>query len=138
MDYEAFTRALTADVRENGRPTAGPMQGQPLMILHTIGARSGEERESIVTCSRDGDRYVIAASKSGAPSNPAWYHNLVARPEVTVEADRETFRARATVVRDEHERSRLYDQHAEELPQFKEYPTLTERIIPVIILERIG
>ena len=137
MDYEAFTRALTADVRENGRPTSGPMQGQPLMILHTVGARSGQERESIVTYSRAGDRYVIAASKSGAPSNPAWYHNLVAHPGVTVEAERETFKARATAVVDERERARLYEQHARQLPQFKEYPTLTERVIPVIILERI-
>ncbi len=138
MDYEAFTRALTADVRENGRPTSGPMRGQPLMILHTVGARSGEARESIITYSREGDRYVIAASKSGAPTNPAWYHNLVAHPEVTIEAERETFRAKATVVKDEHERARLYEQHAQQLPQFKEYPTLTERVIPVILLEPIA
>jgi deazaflavin-dependent oxidoreductase (nitroreductase family) len=135
MDYEAFTRALTTDIRANGRPTSGPMQGQPLMILHTIGARSGQERESIVTYSREGDRYVIAATKSGAPNNPAWYHNLQAHSQVKIETGGETFGARATVVTGE-DRDRLYAQHAEQLPQFREYPTMTDRVIPVILLDR--
>jgi deazaflavin-dependent oxidoreductase (nitroreductase family) len=135
MDYAAFTRALTEDIRANGRPTSGPMAGQPLMILTTSGAKSGEPREAIVTYSRDGDRYVIAASKSGAPDNPAWYHNLRAHPQVSVETGGETFRARASVANGE-ERERLWNQHATELPQFQEYPTKTERVIPVIVLER--
>jgi deazaflavin-dependent oxidoreductase (nitroreductase family) len=137
MDYEAFTRALKADIREQGRPQSGPMAGRPLMILTTTGARSGEPREAVVTYTRDGDRYVIAATKSGAPDNPQWYHNILAHPEVTVETDRETFRARATVHTGE-ERQRLYDQHAAERPEFRDYPQKTTRVIPVITLERMS
>jgi deazaflavin-dependent oxidoreductase (nitroreductase family) len=137
MDYEAFTQALMTDLRANGRPSGGPMAGKPLMILTTTGARSGQPREAIVTFTRDADRFVIAASKGGAPTNPAWYHNLVTHPEVTVEADGETFTARATPTSGA-ERDRLWDRHADQLPEFREYPGKTTRLIPVIVLERVA
>jgi deazaflavin-dependent oxidoreductase (nitroreductase family) len=137
MDYEAFTRNLIEDIRTHGRPTGGPMAGRPLMVLTTTGAKSGEPREAVITFSRDGDRYVVAASKSGAPTNPQWYYNVLANPEVTVEADGQKFRARATEVTGE-ERQRLWDQHADERPEFKEYPKITDRVIPVITLDPIG
>src|SRR5919106_3482072 len=86
MDYESFTNKLIADLRAHGRVTSGPMAGRPLMVLTTRGAKSGEEREAIVTYTRNSDHYVIAASKSGAPTNPAWYYNLLADPVATVEA----------------------------------------------------
>jgi deazaflavin-dependent oxidoreductase (nitroreductase family) len=136
MNYEAFTRSLTEDIRTNGVPTSGPMAGRPLMILTTRGAKSGEPREAIVTYTRDGDRYVIAASKSGAPTNPHWYYNLLANPEATVEAEREKFTVRATEVTGA-ERERLWNQHAEERPEFREYPQKTSRVIPVLTLERV-
>jgi len=134
-DYNAFTRQLMADIRENGRPTSGPMAGRPLMILNSTGAKSGEPRSAVVTYTRDGDRYVIAASKSGAPTHPAWYFNLLANPTVTVEAEKETFQATARVTEGE-ERRRLWDQHASERPEFRDYPRMTNRVIPVIVLER--
>src|SRR5947208_3053224 len=97
-ERDPWTQSLVDDMRANGgRITQGPMAGRPLMLLTTIGAKSGEPREAIVTYTRDGDRYVISASKSGAPDNPAWYANIVAHPEVEVEAGGERFRARATV-----------------------------------------
>jgi deazaflavin-dependent oxidoreductase (nitroreductase family) len=137
MDYEAFTRMLIEDMRAHaGQVTSGPMAGRPLMVLTTKGAKSGEERQAIVTYTRDGDRYVIAASKSGAPTNPAWYHNLVANPEVTLEAGGETFKARATETTGD-ERQRLWDRHAAERPEFRDYPNKTKRVIPVILLDRI-
>jgi len=136
MDYEEFTRNLKADLRANGGVvTSGPMAGRPLMILTTIGAQSGEPREAVITYTREGDKYVIAASKSAAPTNPHWYHNLLAHPEATVEAGGETFQVQATEVTGP-ERDRLYDQHAEERPEFKDYPTKTTRVIPVFTLER--
>jgi deazaflavin-dependent oxidoreductase (nitroreductase family) len=95
------------------------------------------DRTAIVTFTRDGDRYVIAASKSGAPTNPAWYHNLIANPEVTLEAGGETFQARATVTTGA-ERDRLWERHAEQRPEFRDYPKITDRVIPMIVLERIG
>jgi deazaflavin-dependent oxidoreductase (nitroreductase family) len=137
MDYEAFTQQLIADMRAHaGQITTGPMAGRPLMLLATRGARTGLERTAIVTYTRDGDRYVIAASKSGAPTNPAWFYNLQANPVVSVEAGGETFMARATVARGA-ERDRLWDQHAAERPEFREYPSKTDRVIPVILLDRI-
>jgi deazaflavin-dependent oxidoreductase (nitroreductase family) len=135
VDYNAFTRQLMADIREHGAPTSGPMAGRPLMILTTTGAKSGEPRSAVVTYTRDGDRYVIAASKSGAPTNPAWYYNLLANPTVKVEAGKETFQATARVT-DGDERDRLWDHHAEERPEFRDYPNKTSRVIPVIVLER--
>ena len=72
VDYNAFTRQLMEDIRENGRPSSGPMAGRPLMILTSTGAKSGEKRSAVITYTRDGDRYVIAASKGGAPTNPSW------------------------------------------------------------------
>jgi deazaflavin-dependent oxidoreductase (nitroreductase family) len=83
---------------------------------------------------RDGDRYVIIASKGGYSSNPDWYYNLVANPEVTVEVDGERFVARAVVVGGE-ERTRLYDAQAALMPNFAEYQAKTTRQIPVVVLE---
>jgi deazaflavin-dependent oxidoreductase (nitroreductase family) len=137
MDYEAFTRNMKQDIRDNGHPTSGPMAGRPLMILTTTGARSGQAREALITYTRDGDKYVIAASKSGAPTNPQWYHNIVANPTVTVETEGEKFDARATVTSGD-ERDRLWNQHATERPEFQEYPKKTDRVIPMITLERIA
>jgi deazaflavin-dependent oxidoreductase (nitroreductase family) len=137
MDYEAFTRNLKAELRANdGIVSSGPMAGRPLMILTTTGAKSGEPREAVVTYTRDADRYVIVASKSGAPDNPAWYHNLLANPEATAEAGGETFRVRATEATREA-RDRLYNQHADQRPEFKDYPDKTPRVIPVFTLERL-
>ena len=136
-DYGAFTRMLIDDMRSHGgQVTTGPMAGRPLMILTTKGAKSGEQRTAIVTYTRDGGPYVIAASKSGAPTNPAWFHNLVKNPEVTVEAGGEKFKARATVTSGE-ERDRLWDQHAAQRPEFRDYPKKTDRVIPIILLDRI-
>ena len=136
-DPEAFTRGLIEDMRAHGGEiTSGPMAGRPLLLLTTKGAKSGEERSAIVTYTRDGDKYVVAASKSGAPENPAWYHNILADPMVTVEAEGRASKARATVV-DDPERRRLWDRHVEARPEFAEYPEKSGRIIPVITLERI-
>ena len=136
-DPAAFTRGLIEDMRaHNGAITSGPMAGRPLLLLTTMGAKSGEERSAIVTYTRDGDKYVIAATKSGAPTNPAWYHNLLADPIVTIEAEGRDSKARATVV-DDAERQRLWDRHVEARPEFADYPEKSGRVIPVITLERL-
>jgi deazaflavin-dependent oxidoreductase (nitroreductase family) len=134
--FQDFNRNLIQDLRANGKPTSGPFLGRDVLILTTKGAKSKEVRENPVVYTRDGVHYVIVASKSGAPTHPAWYHNLVAHPEVTVEVDGQKFKARAHVpVGDEYER--LYQQHASTNPQFHEYRRKTTRKIPVIVLERI-
>lgn len=137
-DYAAFTRALIEDVRTNGKPTSGPFEGRPVLILTTTGARSGEPRIAPLVFSRDGDRYVIMASKAGAPTHPAWYANLVANAVVTVETGGASFRARASEAQGA-ERQRLWDAHVAQHPGFAEYPAKAgERVIPVIVLERIA
>ena len=137
-DPRNFNDNMVADLRVHaGVSTQCPMAGRHLMVLTTIGARSGEPRTSPVAYTRDGDAYVIIASKGGAPTHPAWYHNLVAHPDVTVEVDGQRFEARATVVHGA-ERRRLYDAQAALMPGFAEYETRTERVIPVVRLERVG
>ena len=137
VDYEAFTRTLLEDLRtHDGRATTGPMAGRSLMILTTKGARSGLARTAILAYTRDGARYVVAASKSGAPTHPAWYHNLDAHPEVTVEVGGTTFAGRATAASGK-ERDRLWELHATELPGFREYPKITDRVIPMVVIDRV-
>ena len=136
-DPEAFTRAVVADMRaNNGEVTTGPMAGRPLLLLTTAGAKTGAERHAILTYTRDGDRWVVAATKSGAPTNPAWYHNLKAEPIVEVEVGGETFKARASET-EPGERERLWAKHVEARPEFADYPKQSGRTIPEITLERI-
>jgi deazaflavin-dependent oxidoreductase (nitroreductase family) len=135
--YQDFNRSLIQHLRSSGGTApAGPFAGRELLILTTKGAKSGEPRENPVVYSRDGDRYVVIASKGGAPTNPFWYHNLVVNPEVTVEAKGEKFQARAQTAGDD-EYERLYQNHAKTMPAFNEYRQKTTRKIPVVILERL-
>jgi deazaflavin-dependent oxidoreductase (nitroreductase family) len=130
--------ALIEDFRAHGgQASSGPFVGRQLLLLTAAGARTGELRTVPLVYSRDGERYVVAASKGGAPTNPAWYGNVVASPTVTVEVGGETFEARATAVTGGPERDRLYAQHAQGYPAFLEYQRKTERVIPVVVLERL-
>jgi deazaflavin-dependent oxidoreductase (nitroreductase family) len=132
---------INEDVIEQFRGNAGEIQrgmfkGLPILLLTTKGAKSGATYTTPLAYTRDGDRYVIIASKAGAPKHPAWYHNLVASPVVTVEVGPEKFEARWVVTQGE-ERRRLYDAQAAIIPSFKEYEKKTTREIPVVALERI-
>jgi len=132
-----FNRNLIAEYRANAGVVTGPFAGRPLLLLTTIGAKSGQPRTSPLVYTTDGDRIVIIASKGGAPTSPDWYHNIVANPEVTVELGREKFQARATIATGE-ERQRLYDAQAAIMPAFADYQQKTSRQIPVVVLERLG
>ena len=135
--YGDFNRNLIEDIRAHGKATSGPFVGRDVLILTTKGARSKEERVTPVVYTRDGDRYVIVASKGGAATHPHWYHNLREHPEVTVEAGGEKFTARAHI-EDGENYERLYQQHAAINPGFHEYRTKTTRKIPVVVLEKIS
>ena len=124
------------ELRANGG-SAPSMGGATLLILHTTGAKSGQERLSPLLYRERGDDLVIFASYAGAPEHPAWFHNLVAHPEVTVEIGGETRSVRARVAGAE-ERDELYDWNKQEYETFKEYETKTDRKIPVVILEPVG
>ncbi len=129
-------KAIIDEFRANGGKVGGPWTGRTLLLLHTTGAKSGEERVNPMATFRDGDRWVVIASKGGAPTSPDWYHNLVAHPEVTVEVGQEKFKACAVVTK-EPERTRLYDKMVSINPGFADYRAKTTRKIPVIVLERI-
>lgn len=130
-----FNRRIIEEFRANGGETFGPFKGRNLLLLTTTGAKSGEERTTPLVYSRDGDRLVIIASMGGAPKHPAWFHNISANPEVTLEVGTEKFNARGSVA-EGAERDRLYAQQAAEMPAFNEYQEKTTRRIPVVVLER--
>jgi deazaflavin-dependent oxidoreductase (nitroreductase family) len=129
-------KAIIEEFRANGGKVGGPFAGSMLLLLHTIGAKSGQKRINPVACITDGDRLVIIASKGGAPTHPDWYYNIVANPLVTVEVGTEQFQAQATISA-EPERTRLYNQMVAMMPGFAEYQSKTIRVIPVITLTRV-
>ncbi len=134
--YSDFNRNLIDDLRAHrGKATAGPFIGRDVLILTTKGAKSGELRETPLVYTRDGNRYVIVASKGGSPTNPAWYHNLKQHPEVTIEVSGEKLKARAQVIDGKDEYERLYHHHATINPTFNDYRKRTSRRIPVVVLE---
>ena len=121
---------LNQQVIEEFRANQGKVGGRyakaPLLLLTTTGAKSGQAITRPVAYTRDGERFVVIASYGGGPKNPAWYYNLVAHPEATVEVGNERFRVKATVATGE-ERRRLYDRQAAQLPNFAEYEKKTKR-----------
>jgi len=134
MSPSEYNQKIIDEFRANGGEVTG--RGRTVLILHTIGAKSGKEHVNPVAHTRDGDRYVIIASKGGAPNNPDWYYNIVANPLITVEAGTEKFQAKATIA-EEPERTRLYDQMSAVMPGFAEYQKKTTRVIPVVVLTRV-
>jgi deazaflavin-dependent oxidoreductase (nitroreductase family) len=133
-----FNQATIDEFRTNDGKVGGYFAGANLLLLHTIGAKSGQPRTNPVVYVTDGDRLVVIASKGGGDSNPDWYYNLLANPTVTVELGTGQFQARATAVTEEPERSRLYAKMVEHRPGFADYEQKTSRKIPAIVLERVG
>ena len=135
-----WSQAIIQEFHAKGGKGVGQF-GNRLVLLTTVGARSGKERTSPVMYHRDGERYVVVASKGGAPDNPAWYDNLkanpVARVEVGTESGTETFEVRAREAEGQ-ERERMFADRVAIAPGFGEYQRQTSRQIPVMILERIG
>ena len=132
-DWVENNRPVIEKFRREGRRTSGRTN---LLILTTKGARTGHERVTPLNFSRDGDRYIVMATKGGSPTHPDWYHNLVAHPTVTVEADGERFTANAKVSTGA-ERKRLLEIHSTAMPFFGAYERrVKKREIPVITLER--
>jgi deazaflavin-dependent oxidoreductase (nitroreductase family) len=131
-----FNQQVIEEFRANSGVVGGPFTGRPLLLLTTTGAKSGRQIVTPLMYVEDGDRYVIVASKGGAPTNPAWYYNIRANPTVELEIGDEKFAARATVA-EEPERTRLYNIFAQNWQFFADYQTKTERVIPAIVLERI-
>lgn len=133
----AFNNRIIENFRENnGSVTVPPFVGGQMLLLHHVGAKSGIERISPLAYTRDGDDLVIIASKGGAPDNPAWFHNLRANPETTVELGSDTVDVTAEALTEGPERERLFNQMADVYSNFYEYQKNTDRLIPVVVLHR--
>ena len=134
-DMDDYNQQIIAEFRANDGKVGGRFEGLPMVLVTHTGAKSGVRRTTPLVCSRDGDDVVIIASMGGAPTNPAWYHNMVANPGVTVEIGTDTYEA-SVVVTEGDERQRLFDAQAEIMPFFRDYATATTRVIPVLKLVR--
>jgi deazaflavin-dependent oxidoreductase (nitroreductase family) len=128
---------IIEEFRANQGKVGGQFEGAPLLLLHHIGAKSGTEHISPVMYLADGPRYVVFASKGGADTNPAWYHNLLANPDLRVEVGEDTVAVHATEVRGA-ERDALYATQAQRYPGFADYQKKTTRVIPVVALTPAG
>jgi deazaflavin-dependent oxidoreductase (nitroreductase family) len=135
MDLQEMNRNIIDEFRANDGKVSGQFEGVPLLLLTTVGARSGLARTNPLAYFADGDRYVIIASYAGAPINPPWFYNLKANAVVEVEMGTERFQARAEVM-SEPERTDVYQKLASAAPIFAEYQSMTSRTIPVIVLQR--
>jgi deazaflavin-dependent oxidoreductase (nitroreductase family) len=130
----SFEDQLIADMRAHeGAVTTGPLAGHPILVMTSRGARSGRERRALLTYSRDAGDYIVAGTSGGSRIDPAWSHNLLADPRVTIEAHNRTFEATASGT-EGAERDRLWRQHVEALPWFADYPAQTGRVIPMFRL----
>jgi deazaflavin-dependent oxidoreductase (nitroreductase family) len=130
-DYNA---RIIAEFRANAGKVGGPFEGHTLLLLHTTGARSGQERVNPVAYQDLGGPVAIFASKGGAPENPAWFHNLLADPEVVVEIGTVTEKRRARVATGA-ERAEIFARQKVVMPGFADYEARTDREIPVVILD---
>lgn len=133
MSPADFNAQIIDEFHANEGRVGGRFDGMPLLLLHHTGAKSGKSRINPLAYQSDGGRYVVFASKAGAPTNPDWYYNLKAHANVKVEVGTETIDAVASEASGE-ERERLFRTQAERIPQFAEYEERAGRVIPVVIL----
>jgi deazaflavin-dependent oxidoreductase (nitroreductase family) len=135
IDVNDWNKQIIEEFRANGGKVGGPFEGATMILVHTLGAKSGTERVTPLVYFPDGDRMLIVASAAGAPNNPAWYHNLKAHPRVDVEVGTETF----PVVAEElppAERDEKWKVITSYAPGFADYEKKTSRVIPVVALTR--
>lgn len=129
-----WNEKIIKEFRENNGQVGGQFAGSPLLLLHTVGARSGQPRLNPVMYQKLDHGYAVFASKAGAPSHPDWYHNLRAHPQVKAEIGTDTFDLVARVAAGD-ERERIWSAQKEAFPGFAEYEAKTDRTIPVVVLE---
>ena len=133
MSDDDFNRRNIEEFRANHGRLGGQFEGAPVLLLHSTGARSGEERVSPMMYLPDDGRYLVFASAAGADHNPAWYHNLVAHPDASIEVGDDEIDVQAVELRGA-ERDAKYAVQAERYPGFAEYERKTTRVIPVLAL----
>ena len=130
---DSWNEKIMAEFRANDGKVGGPFENLTLLLLHTTGARTGTPRVSPVMYLADDGRYLVFASKAGADDNPAWYHNLLAHPDVQIEVGDDLLDVHAVELTGA-ERDEKYAEQARRYPGFAEYERMTTRVIPVIAL----
>jgi deazaflavin-dependent oxidoreductase (nitroreductase family) len=135
-EYDDWNRRVVDEFRGNGGKVA-QFEGRPLLLLHHTGAKTGTERVNPLVYLPMGDDFAVFGSKAGADTNPAWYHNLRAHPDTTIEVGTETLPVHARVA-ESAERERIWEEQKRENPNFAEYEQKTTRPIPVVVLERVA
>jgi deazaflavin-dependent oxidoreductase (nitroreductase family) len=133
MDRKKSNRRVIEQFRAGGEIEG--MHRERLVLLSTVGARTGQRHTTPMMFHRDGDRLLVMASNSGAPKHPDWYVNLLANPRVTVEIGDERYEAQATPA-EGAEREALWSMIKENYPFFADHETMTDRTIPVVSLVR--
>jgi deazaflavin-dependent oxidoreductase (nitroreductase family) len=131
-----WNRGVIEEFRANGGRVA-QFEGRPLLLLHHKGAKSGTDRVNPLVFLPVDDAFAVFGSKAGADTNPAWYHNLQAHPDTTIEVGTETIPVHARVAEGD-ERTRIWEEQKRQNSNFAEYEKLTTRPIPVVILERVA
>ena len=134
-DMNTFNQKIIDEFRANAGKVGGMFAGAPMLLLHSIGAKSGRHYTTPLVYLADGDRWLIFASKAGSPTNPDWFHNLVARHSAEIEVGTDKVKVSAEVLTGE-ERDRLYQKQASIMPAFAGYASKTSRVIPVVALKR--
>jgi deazaflavin-dependent oxidoreductase (nitroreductase family) len=135
-DMNEWNQKIIEEFRANDGKVGGDFEHLPLLLLHHTGAKSGIERVNPLAYRRVGDSLAVFASKAGAPTNPDWFHNLVANPDASIEIGTESYPVTARVAPDE-ERDRIWNAQKETFPNFAQYEqTAGKRRIPVVILDR--
>jgi len=129
--YSDWNAGIIAEFHKNHGKVGGQFEGAPILLINHTGARTGKSRTNPVMYLKDGRRYLVFASKGGAPANPDWYHNLKKHPDVKIEVGDDTIEVHAEELKGA-ERDRLYAKQASLYPRFAEYQQKTKRIIPVI------
>ena len=137
MSANDYNSRIIEEFRTNDGKVGGPFEGTPLLLLHHTGAKSGTERVNPLAYQRlDDDTVAVFASKGGAPTNPDWFHNLVAHPDARIEIGTDAYDVRARVAADD-ERDRIWEEQKRAKPNFAEYEQKTGgRVIPVVVLEK--
>jgi deazaflavin-dependent oxidoreductase (nitroreductase family) len=136
-EAEDWNSKIIAEFRANGGKVGGPFEGSLLLLLHTVGAKSGQPRVNPVMYQDIGDGVAVFASKAGAPTNPAWYFNLLATPRARAEIGTGTVEVVAREA-EGAERDRIWEAQKRDYPGFADYERKTTRQIPVIILEPVA
>ena len=132
-----FNGKIIAEFRSNDGKVGGPFEGAPMILVHHTGARTGTERISPLAFQRIGESFAVFASKAGAPENPAWYHILLAHPDVSVEVGTETLSVRARVA-EPAERDVIWSRQKQRVPHFAKYEEkAAPRTIPVVLLDPV-